>query len=344
VLTSCLLALTSLVIRVQQKPAQTTPWFDVQEGTVSARYRYAKDSADAVTNQMQDRIAFRGRLTPPSAKWFALNIGAFSGTSFTGGWNNTGIGTGDHVNRFSVKQLYADLRPVKGLEAQVGSLSTARGQSTEITHYDNDAYLTGERVTIRPPARFLVDSFTFTNAYVGDLSTPNVFERLDRLADSNYLQVMAEKALPHQVAVSAEWSRPPEGQMLRGAGRFQLPGDLSAVKVRVEAYWRFRDDVGGFAVTAERAFGPRVQLSGGFAHIDEHYPAENGDRYGNGRRFFALGTVGITKNLSASSFFTQAVDTPFTIPVERRFEVLVTYNVVGAVLDAVHRNATSVPR
>jgi len=57
-----------------------------------------------------------------------------------------------------------------------------------------------------------------------------------------------------------------------------------------------------------------------------------------------LGTVGITKNLSASSFFTQAVDTPFTIPVERRFEVLVTYNVVGAVLDAVHRNATSVPR
>jgi hypothetical protein len=321
---------------VQQKPAQTTPWFDVQEGTVSARYRYVEDSAGSKTSQVQDRIAFRGRLTPPSATWFALNIGAFSGTSFTGGWNNTGIGTGDHVNTFSVKQLYAELRPVRGLEAQVGGLSAARGQTTEITNYDNDNYLTGERVTIRPPSRFFVDSVTFTNAYVGDLSTPNVFERLDRLADSNYLQVLAEKTLPHQVAVSAEWSRPPEGQMLRGGGRFPLPGDLSGIKVRVEGYWRL-NDAAGFAVAADRALGPHVQLSGGFADVDEHFPAENGDRYGNGRRLFALGTVGVTKHLSASSFFTQAVDTPFSIPVDRRFEVLVTYNVASAVLDAVRR-------
>jgi len=336
VLTSCLFALTSLVFRVQQKPAQTTPWFDVQEGTVSARYRYVLDSAGKKTNQVQDRVAFRGRLTPPSAKWFALNIGAFSGTSFTGGWNNTGIGTGDYVKTFSVKQLYAEFLPVKGVDAQVGSLYAARGQSTEITTYDNDAYLTGERVTIRPTSDFFIDSLTFTNAYVGDLSTPNVFERLDRLADSNYLQVLAEKTLPHQVAVSAEWSRPPEGQMLRGAGRFPLSGELSAIKIRVEGYWRLHDDAGGFAISADHSFG-RLQLNGGFADVDEHYPAENGDRYGNGRRFFALGTVGVTKNLSMSSFFTQAVDTPFSIPVERRFEVLATYNVAGAVIDAVRR-------
>jgi hypothetical protein len=344
VLTSCLFALTSLMFRVQPKPAQTTPWFDVQEGTVSARYRYLVNSADSTTSQMQDRIAFRGRLTPPSATWFALDIGAFSGTSFTGGWNNTGIGTGDRVKTFSVKQLYAELRPVKEVEAQVGSLYAARGQATEITTYDNDAYLTGERVTVRPASRFIVDTLSFTNAYVGDMSTPNVFERLDRLADSNYLQVMAEKTLPHQVAVSAEWSRPPEGQTLRGAGRFPLPGELSAIKLRIEAYWRLHDDAGGFAVAAERQFGPRVQLSGGYADIDEHFPAENGDRYGNGRRLFALGNVAIVKNLSASAFFTQAVDTPFTIPVSRRFDAVVTYNVVGAVLDAVHHHSSSPTR
>jgi hypothetical protein len=336
VLTSCLFALTSLIFRVEQKPApQITPWFDVQEGTVSARYRYVLDSAGKKTNQVQDRVAFRGRLTPPSAKWFALDIGAFSGTSFTGGWNNTGIGTGDRVNTFSVKQLYAELHPAKGIEGQVGSLYAARGQATEITSYDNDAYLTGERVTIRPPSRFVVDAVTFTNAYIGDMSTPNGFDRLDRLADSNYLQVLAEKTLPHRVAVSAEWSRPPEGQTLRGASRFPLPGEMSAIRIRLEGYWRVNDDA-GFAVSADRSFG-RVQLNGGYADIDQQFPAENGDRYGNGRRLFALGTVGLTKHLSASSFYTQAVNTPFSIPVDRRFEVLVTYNVAGAVIDAVRR-------
>jgi len=343
VLTSCLLVLTSLVFRAQQRPAQTSPWFDVQEGTVSARYRYVENSAGSKTNQVQDRITFRGRLTPPSAKWFALDIGAFSGTSFTGGWNNTGIGTGDRVKTFSVKQIYAELRPLKGVEAQVGSLYAMRGQATEITTYDNDAYLTGERVTIRPPSRFLVDSFTFTNAYVGDMSTPNAFERLDRLADSNYLQALAEKTLPHQIGVSAEWSRPSEGQTLRGAGRFPLPGELSAIKVRLEGYWRF-NDAAGFAVGADRSFGPHVQLGGGFADIDEHYPAVNGDRYGNGRRVFAQGSVAVTKHLSASAFYTHAVNTPFSIPVAQRFDAVVTYNVAGAVLDAVHRHTSSAAR
>ena len=342
-LTSCLLALTSLVLRVQ-RPPQTTPWFDVQEGTVSARYRYVENSAGATTSQMQDRIAFRARLTPPSAKWFALDIGAFSGTSFTGGWNNTGIGTGDRVMTLSVKQLYAELRPWKGIDAQVGSLYAVRGQATEITTYDNDAYLTGERVTIHPPSRFFIDAFTFTNAFVGDMSTPNVFHRLDRLADSNYLQVLAEKTFPHQLAVSAEWSRPPEGQTLRGAGRFPLPGELSAVKVRLEGYWRLDDDVAGFSAGADRAFGSRVQLGGGFASIDQHFPPVNGDRYGNGRRFFAQGSAAITKHLSASAFFTQAVDTPFAIPTARRFDAVVTYNVAAAVLDAVHRHASSTAR
>jgi hypothetical protein len=343
VLTSCLLVLTSLVLRVQQRPPQATPWFDVQEGTVGARYRYVENSKGGVTNQVQDRIAFRGRLTPPPARWFALDIGAFSGTSFTGGWNNTGIGTGDRVVTVSVKQLYAELRPVKELEAQVGSLYAVRGQATEITNYDNDAYLTGERVTIRPSARFFVDSLTFTNAYVGDMSTPNVFERLDRLADSNFLQVLAEKTFAHQVAVSAEWSRPPEGQTLRGAAHVPLPGDLSAIKLRLEGYWRL-DDAAGFAVGADRAFGSRVQLGGGFADIDQGFPAVNGDRYGNGRRLFAQSTVTVTKHLSASAFFTHAVDTPFTIPTARRFDAVLTYNVAGAVLDAVHHRASSAAR
>ena len=319
--------------------------FEVQEGTLSARYRYIDNSAGVrTTNQLQDKVAFRARLTPRATEWLSVDFGAFSGSSFTGSWNNTGLGTGDRAMTVSVKQLYASVRPWKTIDAQVGSLYAARGESTEITNYDNDAYLTGERVTVHPSRRFFVDSVTFTSAYVGDLMTPNVFRRLNRLGDANFLQALAQKGFAHHVSVSAEWSQPPEGNMVRGAGRCPLPGDLSDITVRVESYWRVRDHAAGFAVTAERPVGRRVQVGGGFADLDRRFPPTNGDRYGNGRRLFAQGSVTITKTLSASAFFTQAISTPFPISTAQRFDAVVTYNVAGAVMDAWHRHASSTAR
>ena len=133
------------------------------------------------------------------------------------------------------------------------------------------------------------------------------------------------------------------GKPGRGAAHFPLPGELSAIKLRLEGYWRL-DDAAGFALGADWAFGSRVQLGGGFADIHQGFPAVNGDRYGNGRRLFAQGSVAVTEHLSASAFFTQAVDTPFRIPTAQRFDAVVTYNVAGAVMDAWHRHARSTAR
>ena len=212
-----------------------------------------------------------------------------------------------------MKQLYASAQPWREVEAQVGSLYAIRGETTEITNYDNDVYLTGERVTVRAPQHLIVDAITFTRAYVGDFATPNVFPRLHRLSEANFLQVLAQKNMGAHASLSGEWSQPPEGNTLHGAVRFQMPGELKDVRIRVESYWRIPDQVGGVGVAAERPLGHRLLVGGGYASIDRHFPPVNGDRYGIGRRYFVQSTVAITSTLSASAFFTDAFNTSFPV-------------------------------
>jgi len=342
VLTSSLLAVAALVLRAPQP--HPTSWFDIQEGTAAARYRYIETSDGLRTNnQLQDRIAFRASVKPPTTDVISLDVGAFSGGSLTSSWNNTGIGTGDRAFTLSVKQLYATVRPWTGVEVQVGSLYAVRGESTEITDYDNDVYLTGERVAVRMPRRLWLDGIVFTAAYIGDVSTPNVFRRLDRLSDVNLLQLLVYKSIANGVVASAEWSQPPEGDMLRAAIRLQ-PAQLHGLRMRVEGGWRPDDDASSFAVTAEHAIGARTLVGGGYANVDQRLPPLNGDRYGEGRRVFVQGTVAVTKTLAASAFFTQSFSTPFRVVNARRFDAVLIFDVLGAIRGVTDHPATSTTR
>ena len=280
----------------------------------------------------------RARFKPLRDDRLALDVGAFSGNSFISSWNNTGIGTGDQAFKLSVKQLYASVQPWREVEAQVGSLYAIRGETTEITNYDNDVYLTGERVTVRAPRHLIVDAITFTRAYVGDFATPNVFPRLHRLSEANFLQVLAQKNMGAHASLSGEWSQPPEGNTLHGAVRFQMPGELKDVRIRVESYWRIPDQVGGVGVAAERPLGHRLLVGGGYASIDRHFPPVNGDRYGIGRRYFlSRAPCRSRRTLSALSLFYRTRSTRhFRLATARRFDAIVTYNVLAAVLGATH--------
>ena len=300
-LISCLFALTVLL---RLPPTPPASWLDLQEGTVAGRYRFIANSLGVrTTNQLQDKVTLRARFKPLRDDRLALNVGAFSGNSFISSWNNTGIGTGDQAFKLSVKQLYASVQPWREVEAQVGSLYAIRGETTEITNYDNDVYLTGERVTVRAPPHLIVDAITFTRAYVGDFATANVFPRLHRLSEANFLQVLAQKNMGAHASLSGEWSQPPEGNTLHGAVRFQMPGELKDVRIRVESYWRIPDQVGGVGVAAERPLGHRLLVGGGYASIDRHFPPVNGDRYGIGRRYFVQSTVAITPDALSLSVF-----------------------------------------
>jgi hypothetical protein len=326
-----LLALAALLLCVRQSSAQDIPHVDLQEGTLWARYRNVHSSAGATTaDQIEDRLTFRARILADAHGRLALNVGAFTGSTITGGWNNTGIGRGHRALAFHVKQLYVAATPVRAVEVQAGSLYAARGESTEITSYDNDFYLTGERLTLRAPRQLLVDALTVTNAYIGDLATANAFERLHRLGDANYQQVVVEKRVAQAVFASGEWSRAPEGHTWRGAVRVAPAGRKTAV--RLEGYRR--GSAGGLAVSVDVPIAPRVTGTAGFAAIDRDFPLLSGDRFGRGRRLFALATVQLTRALSASAFCTHTVGTDYLVAVGQRWEGIVTWNVLAAARDA----------
>jgi methyl-accepting chemotaxis protein len=306
-----------------------TRWVDVQTFSVAARYKFVQDDRDTrTTHDLQDNSGFKARVKADRQGRLALNVGAFTGGGFTSSWNNTGAGPAQYAQPFNVKQLYVAALPVKGVEAQVGSLYLTRGESTEVTHFDNDGYVAGQRLTVKRPGELFVDEVTVTHGYVGDLSTPSVFDRADSLTRSNYRQLMVGKKVGARVGVSAEWTDAADRTTWRGAFAVRTPRVLDAV--RVEYYARPDEDVHGGAVTAERKIVRGIGLSAGYANLDGAVGSLTGDKYGRGERLFGSVNVPVVGPLSANIFYTHALSNDFTVSNDQRFDVVVTYNVLSA--------------
>jgi hypothetical protein len=121
---------------------------------------------------------------------------------------------------------------------------------------------------------------------------------------------------------------------MRAAVSLQFDPSAPVTGIRYEQYHRFnRHAASGFVVTAERQVADRVSLQGGFAAIDQFYGGLNGDRIQSGKRLFVIAEVPIVGPLSASFFATHAFDTPYPISNRRRFDAILTYDV----LDSLHQ-------
>src|SRR4029453_18878516 len=116
-------------------------WIDFQSGAIETRYRYIESSAGAtVANQVPHKQGLRGALKFDAAGHYTLQSFLGTGSSFTGSWDPTGAGTGEPAWDFRVRRLYLQAAPVKGLEFAAGSFDALRGENTEVTTLDNDAY------------------------------------------------------------------------------------------------------------------------------------------------------------------------------------------------------------
>lgn len=312
---------------------KTHRWLDLQIGQVDARYRVIDTSAGVRSaSQLQHKQTIRAGVKFDANGRYSLQTGLGTGNSFTASWEPTGIGTGEPAWAFNVRTLYLAAQPMKGLEIHVGSLpATLRGESSEITAYDNDGFLVGERVTIRRANELWLDEVAATVGYLGDFSTPNAFRRLDSLDDHNYTQVLAVKRLWSRGAASVDWTRVDGVETWREAVRVAT-GDTKVVdSVRLELYQRAAAPDGeGFAISLDKAVSKQVSLTGGYATIDRAAPLLNGDRYGRGRRVFVEGRVAVTPELSVSVFYTHAVANDFPIANDTRFDLVVSYNVLRA--------------
>jgi hypothetical protein len=204
-----------------------------------------------------------------------------------------------------------------------------------MTSFDNDSFMTGQRLSLKRPKQLYLDEVSVTAGFVGDLTTPNVFRRLDRLDDHNYTQVLGAKKFGSRVSVSADWTSLNGVSTLRQAVRVVTKSWLPVDAVRFEQYQRVegqRD--AGVAISAERALTKRLGVSGGFAEIDANYGALNGDRFGRGSRVFSEARFTVLPELSVSAYYGFAVLNDFAVSNKHRLDVAASYNVLKALQKA----------
>jgi len=307
-----------------------TRWFELQAATLTARYRFIEDSqGETVSSQIQHQEIFRGRFKFDAAGRYSFNASVSSGNQFIGSWNNTGVGAGNATTNLYLKHLYVSARPFAGVEIQCGGLGLLRGESSEITTYDNDGYIMGERVSVKSPKRLFFDEIAVTHAYFGDLNTPDINKRYHRLKQSNYHQFLVSKKFGPRVATSADYTFQAGMETLRQAVKLDLHEARLIDSLRFEDYERL--DVHpayGFALVGERRVTNRFTLTGGYAHTDRFYGGLNADRFNFGHRVFLLGSYALAPEFTVSIYYGHAVNDNYTESNRDRFETLFSYDLV----------------
>ncbi|RPI51728.1 MAG: hypothetical protein EHM55_18240 [Acidobacteria bacterium] len=317
----------------EQKPTPPLArWVEVQNVSVSVRYRFADNSAGTVTtNQVQHRETVRARVKFDAPGQYALNVGTSSGSRFTSGWNNTGIGIGDWQKAQSVRTLYLAARPIAGVEAQYGSMYIIRGESSEITTYDEDGYVIGERVSVRRPRDLFFDEMSATVGYFSSAPTEiGVSKRVKYLDERpNYGHFLVDKKVGTRGGVSVDFTSVGGARTWRAAANLSTRELLVADGILVETYKRttMNPDY-GFAVSITKALTRRVGVNWGYARIDPFYGGLNSDRFNTGKRVFITTTFAISSRLAASAFITTAVGDNVALPHRTLSNLIFSYNVL----------------
>ncbi|HYR26826.1 MAG TPA: hypothetical protein VEU30_00080, partial [Thermoanaerobaculia bacterium] len=293
-ITFVLFALFLVVFPVAAQTAEEQPWLDLQSVSFGLRYRALENHLGTHAQNWSDHHqGFKLRLKLDPAARYSLSAVALNGDTFTAGWNLRGLGD-QSSNRVFVKQLFVTAKPRERMELQYGGLPIVRGESTEITSYDNDGYLMGQRLTL--------GDVTLTAGYLGDLRTPSVTRRFHRLSEVNYGQLLVRRRLTDRLTATADFTHDDGEHTLRQAMVIRPAKGVDLI--RVEAYERLNGSRGaGGAITIEKPFG-NTRLAATFASVDDRYRSVNADRYGRGRRVSFTSTTALSRDVSLQFFVT----------------------------------------
>lgn len=323
--TCVVLCLIAVPLAGQTAP-EAAPRLELQSVTFGLRYRMLENQLGSRSQNWSDHHqGLKLRLRLDRAARYSLTAAAFNGDSFQGSWNLRGVRDGQSSNRVFLKQLYVTGKPVEGVEFQYGGLGLVRGESSEITSYDNDGYLMGQRLVLSPER--LVDELTITAGYLGDFRDPSVTRRLHRLSVINYGQLLVKRKLTDRLTATADYTEDEGERMLRQGVTMRPAGGIDLI--RLEAYERVSGErSAGGAITVEKPFG-RTRLAASYASVDDHYRAVNGDRYGRGRRFSFTSTTALTDDVTLQFFVTRALDDDLVMGNHTRFDVHIRYELAG---------------
>lgn len=303
-------------------------WLEFDSVSFSTRYHFIENSNRAkAANNLQYQVAVKGRFKFDKKGDYSLTAGAYTGNAFTSGWNNTGWGTGTRQTTLFVKQLYFQARPVKGLEIQFGGLPVTNGVNTEATGYDNDAYITGERLRLKYPKKLFFDEIAITYAFLGDLNQPEIFKRLKHLGKSNYHQFLVSRHIGKRANFSADYTFQSGLDTLRQAVKVKVPETKIFDSIEFENYQIVGDDPGyGFNLFGDKKLNDRFSVTAGVAHIDRKLL--NGDRFPPGTRIHFNANAKLAYDLSLSAMFTQGIGTWPDVRNRTRLDIVLTYNLL----------------
>ena len=208
-------------------------------------------------------------------------------------------------------------------------MDAARGQSTEITTYDNDAYLTAGRVRIRRSDEIFFDDVIVSVGYVGYLETPFVFDRMGAFSRQNYWQLLASKQVFPGLTLSTDYSAIDDDGMLRQGVRWRVDQPwIDTVEGEYGVRLRGGSHQTAFAFSGEKQVaGVTVQV--GYANVDPVFGVLNGDPYGRGDRVFTNGSFPLPLDLSASWFVQKEISPPVSSANDVRIDLILTWNVLN---------------
>ena len=303
-------------------------WFELSTAALGIQYLFVRNGLGVIAaHQQQYQVAVTGRFKLDAKGRLSVHAGLFTGSSFAAGSNNTGLGLGAAQSSLYLKHLYVSVLPLDGVEIQYGGLNIWHDESTDITGYTYNGYIVGERVSIKRPKELFFDDISIGYGYVGDLHTPNVIRRADRLARSNFHRLILRKDLGERAWLSADYAFQAGVPTWREAIRLRT-AELRAVDTfHAEIYQIQRIRSGyGFATYVEKTVHPKFVIGGGYADI--HGLVLNSDRYAPGKRVFVNAKIPLNEAFSILVFWTQATAPAAANLPQQRLDVELYYNVL----------------
>lgn len=308
-------------------------WFELDQLAVATRYHFIQNANHTkAANNVQYQFIAKGRFKFDAKGRYSIGANLATGSSFTTLWNASGLGTGSYQKDLNLRQLYFAAKPVKALEIQFGGLYVNYGDITQAISYDDDSYITGERIQLRLPKKVYFDEISITYARLADANRPNVFERFKKFDKQNYHQFLVRKQLNKSVGFTADYSFESGIDTFHQAIKIKLPAKQIIDTFLFEQYERVDADRSyGFNIFGEKKLNKMFTTSGGFADI--HIRALNSDRFPPGKRVYLTGQMKLSPEFNFSLQFTQGVG-PILPTVHRtRLDIALTYNI----LETLHR-------
>jgi hypothetical protein len=312
-------------------PNKVSRWLELSRFGFATRYMHVATSATITTvTQLQHRQDLAGRFKFDPQGKVSLNFWLNSGRRFTAGWNETAAGPRRGNVNVYLKHLFLSLQPLKGVEVQYGSFDFLRGQHTEITTYNNDGYLTGQRLILKRPKELFFDEVAVTCGYFGDLNLPGINKRYHRLKQSNYHQFLVGKTLGNRAVVSFDYTFVSGAKRWRQAVKLNTRALRIADSLRLENYQRVNvNRAYGFALLGEKAVTRKLNVIYGYTQIDRAYGNVNADKVFTGKHLYLQGSYALTPTLAFQLFHAHLLENPnVTLPVRTRTEVVLRYNLL----------------